>query len=69
MAHHFVHTLEGIGNAINAMVNGSFIGKILVSAGAAITAFLAPIQWLLVICFATTTLDMIFGLRVAKKFK
>ena len=38
MAHHFVHTLEGIGNAINAMVNGSFIGKILVSAGAAITA-------------------------------
>lgn len=69
MAHHFVHTLESMGNAINSMVNGSFIGKMLVSAGAAITAFLAPIQWLLVICFATTTLDMIFGMRVAKKFK
>ena len=53
----------------NISNNGSFIGKILVSAGAAITAFLAPIQWLLVICFTTTTLDMIFGLRVAKKFK
>jgi hypothetical protein len=51
------------------MVNGSFIGKMLVSAGAVVTAFLAPIQWLLVICFATTMLDMIFGIRVAKKFK
>ena len=69
MAHHFVHTLESIGNTINSMVNGSFVGKMLVSAGAAITAFLAPIQWLLVICFATTTLDMIFGMRVARKFK
>ena len=51
------------------MVNGSFIGKMIVSAGATLTAFLAPIQWLLVICFATTVLDMISGMRVARKLK
>ena len=51
------------------MVNDSVIGKFLLSAGAAITAFLAPVQWLLVICFATTVMDMISGMRVAHKFK
>lgn len=51
------------------MANDTFIGKMLVSAGAVVTAFLAPIQWLLVICFATTVSDMITGFRVAKKLK
>lgn len=69
MADHFVHTLETMSNAINQMVNGSVIGKFLLSAGAAITAFLAPVQWLLVICFATTVMDMISGMRVARKLK
>lgn len=69
MANHFIHTLQQIGNTINAIVNGSFLGKMLVGASAAITAFLAPIQWLLVICFATTVLDMISGMRVARKLK
>lgn len=69
MAHHFIHTIEKIGEAINSMVNGSIVGKLLVSAGAAVTAFLAPIQWLLTICFATTFADMIFGIRVARKQK
>lgn len=67
MAHHFIHTLESIGNAINSMVNGSVLGKFIVGAGAAITAFLAPIQWLFTICFATTIADMVFGMRVARK--
>ena len=69
MVQHFLHTLEQIGTTINTIVNGSFLGKLLVSASAVITAFLAPIQWLLVICFATTVLDMISGMRVAKKLK
>lgn len=69
MIQHLLHTLEQMGNTVNQMVNGSFIGKMLVSASAVITAFLAPIQWLLVICFATTVLDMISGMRVAKKLK
>ena len=69
MANHFLHTLQRIGEAISSMVNGSFVGKMIVGAGAAITAFLAPIQWLLVICFATTVLDMISGMRVASKLK
>ena len=67
MGHHFFHTVEKIGETINSMVNGSIIGKFLVAAGTAITAFLAPIQWLLLICFATTVVDMIFGIRVARK--
>lgn len=69
MADHFIHTLEQMQNAINAIVNGSVIGKLLLSAGAAVTAFLAPVQWLLVICFATTVVDMITGMRVARKLK
>lgn len=69
MAHHFVHTLEQIGNAVNAVANNSVIGKFLVSAGTVATAFLAPVQYLLLICFATTIVDMIFGMRVARKFK
>ena len=69
MAHHLIHTLEHMGSSINAMVNGSFVGKMLVSAGAVVTAFLAPIQWLLLICFATTVVDMLTGMRVARKLK
>lgn len=68
MVHHLFNTLARIGDAINGMVNGSFIGKMLVGAGAAIVSFLTPIKWLLAICFATTVADMIFGIRVAKKF-
>lgn len=68
MAHNFFHTIGRIGEVINDMVNGSFIGKMLVGAGAAIVSFLTPIKWLLAICFATTVADMIFGIRVAKKF-
>jgi len=69
MARHFVNTLEHMWDAVNAMVNGSIIGKFLVSAGTVVTAFLAPVQWLLLICFATTVTDMIFGMKVARKFK
>ena len=34
-----------------------------------ITGFIAPVQSLLLICFATTVMDMIFGIRVARKQK
>ena len=69
MAQHFLHTLQHMGQVVNSMVNGSFIGKMLIGASAAVTAFLTPIKWLLVICFATTFVDMIFGIKVARKFK
>ena len=51
------------------MVNGSAIGKFLLGVGSAVVSYFAPIWYLLVICFATTTLDMIYGFKVARKLK
>lgn len=69
MANHFTQTLQSIGNSINAMTQGTFIGSVLTGALAALTAFLAPVKGLLLVCFATTVVDMIFGIKVARKFK
>jgi len=69
MIHHLSQTLSNIANTINTMVNGSIIGKYIIGAGSAVAAYLAPIWYLLVICFATTAVDMVYGLKVARKFK
>lgn len=69
MTHHLSETLQNMGNTINAMVNGSAIGKFLLGCGAAVVSYFAPIWYLLVICFATTAIDMIYGWKVARKFK
>ena len=52
---------------INTMVNGSAIGKFFVGLGSAIIGYLTPIRWLLCICFATTFIDMCYGIKVAQK--
>lgn len=65
---HFVQTLQRIWAAIQSITNGSVVGNIAVGIGAAITGFIAPVQGLLAICFATTVVDMICGIRVARKF-
>lgn len=64
---HLTQTLQHIGNAINGITQGSVIGNVLVGLGAAITSFFAPVKGLLLICFATTVADMVFGIRVARK--
>lgn len=69
MIRHLSESLQNMGNTINAMVNGSAIGKFLLGCGAAVVSYFAPIWYLLVICFATTTVDMIYGWKVARKFK
>lgn len=69
MASHISETLQNIGHTLNSMVNGSSIGKFLVGVGSAVISYFAPIWYLLVICFATTLLDMIYGMKVARKFK
>lgn len=66
MTQHISHTLQHIGNAINQMVNGSAIGKVFIGLGSAVIGYLAPIKWLLCICFATTVIDMFYGIKVAK---
>ena len=69
MIHHLTHTLSNIANTINTMVNGSIIGKYILGACSAVAAYFAPIWYLLVICFATTAVDMVYGWKVARKFK
>lgn len=66
---HFSQTIQHIGNAINAMTQNTLFGKFLVSLGVATVSFVTPIADLLMICFATTLADMIFGIKVARKFK
>lgn len=67
MKGHFIQTLQHIGDALASMTEGGIINSILVGAGIAVASFFAPIKGLLAICFATTVVDMIFGIRLARK--
>ena len=69
MIHHLSQTLSNMASTLNAMVNGSAIGKFFVGMGSAVIGYFAPIWYLLVICFATTIVDMCYGFKVARKFK
>lgn len=69
MTRHLSYTLSNMADTINAMVNGSAIGKFFVGVGSAVIGYFAPIWYLLVICFATTIVDMFYGFKVARKFK
>ena len=69
MIQHLSNGLSRIYDTVNAMVNGSVIGKTLIAVGSAVVSYFAPIWYLLVICFATTILDMVYGIKVARKFK
>lgn len=66
---HITQTLQHIGHAINSITQGNTFGNMAVGAAAMVTSFLAPVQSLLMICFATTVADMVFGIRVARKQK
>lgn len=48
---------------------GTPLGKVLIAAGTALTAFYSPISALLVACFAFTAADMFYGIKVACKQK
>ena len=69
MIQHLSHSLSNIYNTLNSMINGSIIGKVILAAGSTVVSYLAPIWYLLVICFATTIVDMVYGIKVARKFK
>lgn len=69
MIKHLSQTLQHIGAAINSITQGSMIGKWAVGLMSAAAAFITPIQYLLMICFAATIVDMFCGFRVARKFK
>lgn len=61
------HFLTSIYNTINQITQGSVLGKLGIAIGAAITAFYTPIIGLIVACFVTSVVDLIYGLLVAKK--
>lgn len=69
MIQHISHTLQAIANTLNTMVNGSATGKFLLGIGSAVVSYFAPIWYLLAICFVTTTVDMVYGMKVARKLK
>lgn len=60
--------INSIIKAITTISGDTFFGKLAISAGALVTAYFAPIVGLLFACFATTAIDMIYGIKVAKKF-
>lgn len=66
---HLTNTVSHIFASLGQITGGSMLNKIVVASTVAIASFLAPIKWLLLICFATTIVDMICGIRVARTFK
>jgi hypothetical protein len=59
--------LSSIGKMFEGLSMGTPLGKALIAAGTAITAFYSPISALLVACFAFTAADMFYGIKVACK--
>lgn len=60
------HVWSSIITAINSISGDTFIGKTIIATGALLTAYFTPIIGLLITCFATSFVDMIYGIQVAK---
>ena len=61
------HTLNNISNNLESITQGTFVGKLLISTGAVLTAYFTPILGLLLTCFTTTIVDMLYGFKLAHK--
>lgn len=61
------HVWSGICTAINSISGDTLFGKLIITAGAVLTAYFTPIVGLLTCCFATSFVDMLYGIQVAKK--
>lgn len=59
--------LASIGTMLDTATHSSFLGKLGITATAFVTAYFAPILGLLFACFACTTVDLLYGLKVAQK--
>ena len=67
MIQHITKMLSSIGSAVNGITQGSSIGKFLIGVGSAVIGFFSPVIYLLLICFVTTIIDMVYGIKVALK--
>ena len=63
------HIISSIGKMFEGLSAGTPLGKALIAAGTAITAFYSPISALLIACFIFTAVDMFYGIKVACKQK
>ena len=61
------HTLSSISNNLQSITQGTFLGKLLISVGVTLTAYFTPILGLLLTCFTTTIVDMLYGFKLAHK--
>lgn len=61
--------LNSISRMFNGLSAGTTLGKIWIALSSFILAFYSPIAVLLLACFACTVVDMIYGIKVAKRFK
>lgn len=60
------HVWSSIITAINSISGNTFVGKTIITIGALLTAYFTPIIGLLITCFATSLVDMVYGIQVAK---
>lgn len=60
------HVWSSIITAINSISGDTFIGKTIIATGALLTAYFTPIIGLLITCFVTSFVDMVYGIQVAK---
>lgn len=60
------HVWSNIITAINSISGNTFVGKTIIATGALLTAYFTPIIGLLITCFATSFVDMVYGIQVAK---
>lgn len=60
------HVWSSIITAINSISGNTFVGKTIIATGALLTAYFTPIIGLFITCFATSFVDMVYGIQVAK---
>lgn len=62
-----MNIITSIQNMFNAITGSSTLGKASIALGSLFTAYITPIVGLLVTCFACTAVDMVYGIKVAKR--
>lgn len=59
--------LQSMGHMFKCIGHNTLVGKMAISAGALLTSYFVPIIGLLVACLSCSIIDMIYGLKVAKR--
>lgn len=58
--------LTSIQHTLNSISGNTILGKIGIAVGSALTAYFTPIAGLLITCLTATTVDMYYGMKVAR---